>query len=341
MMSDTSTNPESSVTDPASVLLAEALAIIELKATVIDAPGIGVHAIEYAIHNWAVFPLRGKIPAIPNPHPKGSPERQTCKGECGQHGHGVLDATSDIGQVAQWWVRYRGANIGARVPETMFVLDIDPRSGGLQSLATLEARFGKLPETLMTISGRGDGGVHLFYRRPPGALSAKRLGAGIDIKTSTGYTVVAPSLHPDSSKPYVRVDHPVVDPPAWLSELLIPEPAPIRAPQNRSQPTFNGPTIADDYSANTRWGDILTPHGWTCLDADPDADGARWLHPTATSKCSATIKNGCLFVYSPNTVFDITEPSYPKGYTKFRAYARLNHAGDMSAATQYLKGAAS
>jgi hypothetical protein len=47
-----------------------------------------------------------------------------------------------------------------------------------------------------------------------------------------------------------------------------------------------------------------------------------------------------LFVYSPNTVFDVTEPSYPKGYTTFRAYALLNHDGDLSAAARSLKGAA-
>ena len=45
--------------------------------------------------------------------------------------------------------------------------------------------------------------------------------------------------------------------------------------------------------------------------------------PTHTSACSATIKNGCLFVYTPNTPFDVTEPGDPHGYTKFRAYAVL------------------
>ena len=43
-------------------LIAEALAIRELKGTVLDATDIGTHAIEYAVNNWAVFPLNG--PAI-------------------------------------------------------------------------------------------------------------------------------------------------------------------------------------------------------------------------------------------------------------------------------------
>jgi hypothetical protein len=82
------------------------------------------------------------------------------------------------------------------------------------------------------------------------------------------------------------------------------------------------------------------PHGWSCLDADPGSDGARWAHPTATAKWSATVKHGCLFVYSTNTPFDITEPGYPKGYTKFRAYAVLDHGGDLSAAARALAGKA-
>jgi hypothetical protein len=132
-------NPEFTRVD---ALIAEAHAIRELGATVLDATDIGTYAVEYAVNNWAVFPLNGKIPAIPNPHPKWSRERQTCKGECGLQGHGVLDATTDIATIAAWWGgRYAGCNIGGRVPESMFVIDVDPRHGGLESLAALEERL--------------------------------------------------------------------------------------------------------------------------------------------------------------------------------------------------------
>ena len=43
-----------------------------------------------------------------------------------------------------------------------------------------------------------------------------------------------------------------------------------------------------------------------------------------------------VFVWSPNTPFDISEPGYPKGYTKFRAFALLNHDGNMPAAARAL-----
>jgi Bifunctional DNA primase/polymerase, N-terminal len=309
-------------------LAAEALAIRELGASVIGATDIGVYAIEYGVRNWHVFPLRGKIPAIPG-------------------GRGVLDATTNIDQIAQWWGgRYAGCNIGGRVPESMIVLDIDPRHDGDRSIASLEDGYGPLPETLTTISGRGDGGRHLFFRRPPGKLTSKRLGPGVDLKTSTGYVVLAPSIHPDTRKPYVRVDAPVADPPAWVIELLAPEKTEktaytITSTRSRSllpghlSGSFSG-SIADTFSQTATWSEILMPHGWSCLDGAPEADGAKWVHPTATAKWSATIRNGCLFVYSSNTAFRVTESGNPSGYTKFRAHAVLNHDGDLPAAARAL-----
>ena len=269
-----------------------------------------------------MFPLNGKIPAIAG-------------------GRGVLDATTDIDQIAQWWGgRYAGCNIGARVPESMIVIDIDPRHGGDRSIEELEQRHGQLPETLTTISGRGDGGRHLFFRRPSGKLTSKRLGPGIDLKTYAGYVVMPPSIHPDTGKPYVRIDGADRAPPAWLIELLKPEQPAARRDHRAATSTamHGGPSIADEFTVKARWSnDPRTPHGWHCLDADPDADGARWLHPNATSACSATIRHGCLFVYSPNTPFDITEPGDPHGYTKFRAYAVLDHDGDLKCSSQGTK----
>jgi hypothetical protein len=313
-------------------LAAEAIAIRELSATVINATDIGTHAIEYAVNGMAVFPLRGKIPAIPK----------------AIGGQGVLDATTDIAAIAAWWGgRYAGCNIGGRVPDGIMVLDVDPRHGGLNTLAGLENTNSVLDETLQTVSGRGDGGVHYWYRRPPGKLSSTRLGPGIDIKTSTGYVVLPPSIHPDSGLPYERIDRPVVAPPDWLVELLRPEKTAHTITPARTCSTVYGQTsgtfsgsIADQYSQTTSWAEILVPHGWTCRDADPDADGATWLHPTATSSCSATIRNGCIFIYSPNTPFEITESGNPHGYTKFRAYAVLNHGGNMSAAAKSLMAVA-
>lgn len=308
-------------THTTALLAAEMSTIRALNADVVDADDIGTFAVEYAINHWPVFPLRGKYPAIAG-------------------GRGVHDATTDVDQIIAWWAgRYRGCNIGGRVPDRMFVIDVDPRNGGDRSLALLEAQHHRLPETLATLSGRGDGGRHLFYRRPAGKLTAANLGPGIDLKTPAGYVVLPPSIHPDSGKPYTRIDAPVVEPPRWLVALIVkPDPVPTASPSKAV--AYTGPSVADQYTDAASWADVLEPHGWRCLDADPDADGARWRHPQATAKWSATIKHGNLFCYTPNTPFDPTEPGDPRGYTRFRAFAVLNHGGDLKAATKALRGAA-
>lgn len=293
---------------------------------------IGTHAIYYSLRGWEVFPLRGKFPAIAG-------------------GRGVLDATTDVDQITAWWSgRYAGANIGLRVPANVIVLDIDPRNGGLDWIIARQAEHGRLPETMGSQSGRGDGGGHRYFRRPAGDISAARLkGTGADLKTHAGYVVAPPSLHPDTGKPYTWLDvDTIADPPRWLIDLLRPAPRPPRQCSSsgggRRRPADNdltawstGSSPADTYTASTTWAQVLEPHGWRCIDADGDADGARWLHPNATSKCSATVRNDCLFVYSTSTEFGITEAGNPNGFTKFRAYSVLNHGGDMSAAARTIK----
>ena len=81
----------------------EANALHVLEASVLHADDIGTHAIEYGVNNWPIIPLNGKLPAIPNPHPRESRERKECHGECGLHGHGVHDATTDVAVLASWW----------------------------------------------------------------------------------------------------------------------------------------------------------------------------------------------------------------------------------------------
>jgi hypothetical protein len=279
----------------------------------------------YVEAGWAVFPLRGKVPAIPK--------------RLG--GNGVLDATADPEQIEEWWSgAYAGCNIGARVPEELVVIDIDPRNGGLDALAEWEQRHGTMPCTLTAYSGRGDGGRHLYFLRPHGGLTAKNLPTGVDLKTSTGYVVVPPSLHPDTRQPYRWEHAEVAEAPRWLRRLVR---APVAVPQ-RSRPRSGSPggwsgetSVADEFTEKTTWTELLGNHGWTLVDGDGESDGSRWRHPTATSPWSATIRHGMLFCYSPNAGLEVTEPGSPVGYTRFRAYAMLNHHGDLSAAARALR----
>jgi len=162
---------------------------------------------------------------------------------------------------------------------------------------------------------------------------------GLDLKTHHGYVLLPPSRHPATGQPYAWAE-PVLDPaepPTWLIRLLARPPA--AAPTRRQpmpRPGRDG-SVAEWFNARTSWAEVLGPHGWTCPDPNPDADGARWRHPGASNPKSATVRHGLLFVYSQATPFTPTEPGAPHGYTRFRAYAVLEHAGDLRAAARTLR----
>lgn len=170
-------------------------------------------ALELAAAGWEVLPLQGKIPRTR---------------------HGVKDATTDPRLIERWWPRGTRHNVGARVPARLVVLDFDPQNGGTPEL--FEQLTGvSLPATLTVHSGRGTGGQHRYYLHPGGALTMSRLRkqgvVGVDIKTSTGYCVMPPSLHPSTGKPYWWELHPFAEIPARLVEQL--RPAPVTAPRPR------------------------------------------------------------------------------------------------------------
>jgi Bifunctional DNA primase/polymerase, N-terminal len=163
---------------------------------------------ELASAGWRVFPCR---PAGPR-----------AKSPLTEHGH--LDAIMDSELIKAWWRRWPYAMIGAAVPDSYIVIDVDPRNGG--SVEQLEALVGPLPSTLTVWSGRNDGGRHLYFRRPTGELISTRLPTGVDLK-ARGYCIVPPSIHPATGQPYRWEHHPVAPMPYALRELLHPAPRPI------------------------------------------------------------------------------------------------------------------
>lgn len=156
---------------------------------------------------WPVFPLmpNGKKPLYRNPHPKDSPQRRTCRGyaQCGQFGHGVLDATTDPDLIRQLWERTPQANIGLATgwpgPD---VVDIDVKDGapGEHNRLRLTTETNLLAGATALVR-TPTGGLHLYYpaieQRPqPNGAMAK---FGIDFRGTGGYVVAPPSRIGDSS----------------------------------------------------------------------------------------------------------------------------------------------
>ncbi|GAA5025334.1 hypothetical protein GCM10023258_18170 [Terrabacter aeriphilus] len=166
-------------------------------------------------NGWEVMPLQGKIPLTR---------------------HGLYDASSSREQIEKWWRRWPKANIGGVVPRSVLVLDIDPRNGGDRGWEEL-VHGRSVPETLTSMSGRGDGGRHLYFQRPAGQLSRQHLPVGIDLKTN-GYCVLPPSVHPATGGAYEWHNGPIAPLPTWLREVLRPpcvsRPAPTVRPVSGS-----------------------------------------------------------------------------------------------------------
>jgi Bifunctional DNA primase/polymerase, N-terminal len=166
------------------------------------------HGLTLAAAGWEIFPCKwtgaaAKAPLTVNGH------------------HG---ATTNPDKIKLWWDRWPYAMIGAKVPDSAVVIDIDPRNGG--SLEALETITGTLPDTLTAWSGRYDGGRHLYFKRPAGQLTSSKLPDGIDLKIN-GYCILPPSIHPATGEPYWWDHHPVAAPTHALRELLRPPPRPV------------------------------------------------------------------------------------------------------------------
>ena len=92
----------------------------------------------------------------------------------------------------------------------------------------------------------------------------------------------------------------------------------------------------DDYNTRASWDDILEPHGWTQIRTGPRGE-TWWRRPGKDNGWSATTDatgNDTLHVHSTSTPFATS----PTSYSKFSAYALLNHAGDHAAAASDLAG---
>lgn len=95
-----------------------------------------------------------------------------------------------------WLQQWPGMNLGILTgSETgIFVIDIDPRHGGDESLAELETRIGPMPAAAVAVTGGG--GRHFVFQIPQGVEiknSAGQIAPGVDVRGNGGLIVVEPS----------------------------------------------------------------------------------------------------------------------------------------------------
>lgn len=159
---------------------------------------LGDAALTYARNGVPVFPVWNPTEDGGCACPKGQHCRNPAKHPMGDLvPHGLLEATTDLDKIREWWTRYRQANIGmpTGARSGVVVLDVDPEKGGFRTFKALIRRYGVLPRTRAVHTGGG--GLH-FYFEPPGfhtRNSAGKLGPGLDIRGDGGYVLLPPSVH--------------------------------------------------------------------------------------------------------------------------------------------------
>ncbi|MEQ6898987.1 phage/plasmid primase, P4 family [Microbacterium sp. KR10-403] len=208
------------------------------------------------------------------------------------------------------------------------------------------------------------GGLHLLYRvaggdvpgntkiaqRPTDGPTGREVLA--ETRGTGGFVVLAPSgggVHP-TGKPYLRLAGGPASMPtisreqrdqlhAVLHAALDTMPVEVSAPagpvdakwSTGYRPAEGDVTPGDDFEAKTDWDQILV--GWTLVHTR----GATryWRRPGKNDGISATTGHADdrdrLYVFTSSTQF---EPEVP--YTKFGAFAVLNHHGDHQAAAKAL-----
>ncbi|CAN7425735.1 bifunctional DNA primase/polymerase [Brucella pseudogrignonensis] len=175
-------------------------------------------ALSYQAQNWPVFPCRhrddeyvdqdGCIEILATKTPLTS--------------NGFRGATLNERIVREYWRRNPSAMIGVPTgaPIGAWVLDIDPKHGGDETLAALESEHGALPSTLTAETTSG--GRHYFFRHRQGVRNRGALGSGVDVRGDGGYVIAAGSV-PEVGLPYRWIsEQEPVDAPDWLLELVLP-----------------------------------------------------------------------------------------------------------------------
>jgi len=164
-------------------------------------------ALEYAARGWPVFPLEGKEPITSS---------------------GVKDATTDERQIREWWRDHPRANIGLACGEASAVVVDDDGPKAKEAIAEYARVHGieTAESDLSTSRTKTAKGEHLYFSWSDGCEKLKNWTKPIpdtDIRTTGGYVVAPPSIHPDTGEPYTWIVSPdnLRPFPSWLIDLLL------------------------------------------------------------------------------------------------------------------------
>lgn len=150
----------------------------DLLASLADVPNAGTAARHLAQAGVPVFPC---LPLGKQPLTR----------------RGFLDASTDLGRVAEWWGRWPGANIAmpTGAPSGIVVVDVDVHASGSGFDAFERARSAGLVDGWAWMVRTPSGGLHACYPSKPGADQRcwQVPGQHVDCRGDGGYVVLPPS----------------------------------------------------------------------------------------------------------------------------------------------------
>lgn len=177
-------------------------------------------ALSYVARGWPCFPCRDRDEATDNFDPETG-EVEVLKVKTPITSNGFKAATRFKHIIERWWrdnpTAMIGVPTGAQI--SAWVLDIDPRHDGNDTLAALESEYGDLPVTLTATTASG--GKHFYFRHMPGVRNRGNLGPGIDVRGDGGYVIAPGSATKAGGRYEWDNDLQPVDAPAWLLDLVV------------------------------------------------------------------------------------------------------------------------
>lgn len=174
-------------------------------------PSLRVHALHLVGKGFRVFPI---TPGGTHPMVKFGAE-----------------SSADPDHITRTWWRSDASrkNVGVHTGDGLMVLDIDTGHGGGESIQSLLAVHGPLPDTYAVSTPSG--GAHFYFTTDKDVRnSASKVGPGIDIRGHNGFVVGAGSVREQTDKKAGGVytalnDLPPAPCPEWLEQLAMAEKA--------------------------------------------------------------------------------------------------------------------
>lgn len=158
-------------------------------------------ALSYARRGWKVFPVRGKLPLV----------------------MWQDEATLDEAEIKDWFDD-ADPEIGVAIVTGtgLVVLDVDAKSGGLESLSALLTEYaGRVVDT--SVVRTGGGGLHFYFRTEVELRNKTGVRPGIDIRGDGGYVVAPPSPHQSGNRYQWEIEEDELSP--WPFDLHKSAPA--------------------------------------------------------------------------------------------------------------------